>query len=131
MSIIAALHRPDAYSLAIEFAERAEFMDANTEVCMWCDGFETKSWFFPVSADSLRYNAPAAQYAVLNTMPNIRRSPLFNANSEYPNCLIIRFNHEVEAGIFNISTRFLFSPADQAQVEQMSFPAFSDQITLT
>lgn len=126
MSLIAAVHRPDAYSLAVEFTDQAEFMDANTEVIMWCTGFTATSWFFPISADSLRYDAPSAQYAVMNTMPNIRRSPLFNANSSYANCLIVRFNHEVAAGIFNISTRFLFSPGDQAQIESVHFDAYSD-----
>lgn len=126
MSLISAVYRPDAYSLAVKFSESAEYMDANTEVCIWCDGFEAKSSFFPISADSLRYSASAAQYAVLNTMPNIKKSSRFNANSSYPDCLIIRFNHEVGAGIFHIATRFLFSPEEQGQVEMKAFPAYSD-----
>lgn len=115
-----AVHRPSLATLAVEFTEDSLMQQAYMEIEMWCN-IQTESYFRPLTANSVFYDAQLAQYATLNSMPNIVASPFFNENPDYPNSLIIHFHQDVAAGGFQLTSRFRLSPDSQAEVEYFSF----------
>ncbi len=122
-SIVNRLIRPDNYSLAVEFNEDALMRDDSLEIAMWCSGFKAveDSWMLPLTSNSMPFDPHWAKYAGLNSIPNIKASQYFNRYQEYPGCLIIEFDHEVESGEFHLCSRFRLSPSGPIEEEHFSF----------
>ena len=122
-SIVNRIIRPDNYSIAVEFNEDALMRDDSIEIAMWCSGFQATedSWMLPLTNSSMFFDPKWARYAGLNSIPNIQSSQYFNRYAEYPNCLIIEFDHEVEAGEFHLCSRFRLSPSGPIEEEHFSF----------
>lgn len=123
MTIVNRILRPDNYSIAVEFDEGILAYDDVVEIAMWCSAFKAteNSWMLPLTSNSMTFDPRWARYAGLTSIPNIKASQYFNRYEEYPNCLIIEFDHEVGAGEFNICSRFRLSPSGPIEEEYFTF----------
>lgn len=107
MDIISRVLRPDAYSIAVEFTEEALSLGEHHEITMWCTGIQLQETYsmLPLTSNSMTKIPVWSRYAELNTIPNIKSSLYFNSYPDFPNCLIISFNGEVESGYLHLTSR--------------------------
>ncbi len=122
MNLVSAVHRPNSISLAVEFTEEALMLNSDTEIALLLTTSEPMSSYIrPLTENSLFFDPMMAEYAGLNSMPNIKASQHFNANYDYPNCFIISLHQEVASGILRIYRRQRNDRYAQVEEEMIQF----------
>lgn len=125
MGIISGIHRPDSISLAVEFTDEALTLNSDTEIAMLLMSYSPMTEFMrPLTSNVLFFDPMMAQYAGLNSIPNIKASQYFNANYDFPGCFIIALHQEVDSGTLRVFSRLRTDRYAPIEEEVVEFSAF-------